>query len=422
MRILLLLLPALLLSVRLAWSPPLTLFTSDLIFLHTVYTDRSTGTHHLLHAQGDDKSILIYSRISPNGTLLSHLNFTFQFANRLYRGTIAGADNGHDLFVRLSPRRVCPIFDLNLGCEEPYLMESHDDGQTWSEPARIVRPFMDDVCSRSGENIVLERSTGRVWVFYAKHCGVELDPSSVNSSIAYVFKEPNGTTYSEETIIHTIDRRRVVNVFSLQTAETPPQFRLFWADKDADSHFSAIFTMSSPDGKVWTPPRSIYRRLGDPPTIFWLAQKQEQHLIMLGFNGTHRHGDPFSKLLWTKDFFHSVSITNAAARVDKYFFNDMQKLQAFAVCGPNSPLRAYMLTELTENSAEYRVWDLDLMVSKREQGPFADTESHMGVELSCYVRPDGATVVSAFQALESYPKSVLKFCYRIYLHRAQKSE
>ncbi len=74
---LLVLLPAVCMGLS-SWSPPKTLFSNRFIFLGAVYTDPSTGIHHLLWSHGNVEEHPVYSSISPTGEVLTRVN-SFSF-------------------------------------------------------------------------------------------------------------------------------------------------------------------------------------------------------------------------------------------------------------------------------------------------------------------------------------------------------
>ncbi len=418
---------AMLIATSLAkWSPPITLSSEGNSQLKGLYTDPSTGIHHLLWFCGMRSSELLYSQVSPAGKVIKEHSFKVHLPSvtHFQRSAITGAGNGRDLFAELSPNRVCfESSTMLLFCYEPYFTESHDGGLTWSNPTPIARPNMVDVCSRQGEELVYQNSTGKVYFFYSKSCGSEDVPPISNDEICYVSKKNDSRVYSPEATLYTTKGQNTETIHTVITSEpgtTSDTIRLFWGDVISKTT-SGVFTMSSTNGHSWTKPHPVYVRASTPPALFSLAySRRVSPIITMSFNAAK--GESYTNLLSTRNFGDNAVVQKATSRVTEPGNLYEQHLQAATICaGSADTVREYMFTETAKNSTEYHVWDLNKMTAQKEETPFPVVGRLGGVELSCYVRKDGKIVVSAFAATILVAEGTVQFAFQVYDEKSSKT-
>lgn len=219
------------------WSPIRSgakRFTSTL----KAYDITSDGTVHLIWARGDRSFVgFHYQTISPNGTLEHKGNIDLSSkCDYIFYASLRASDDGQHLIF---------VFDgaLITGGRDNYkkllFMETANGGKTWSDPA-LVRGTVDDNVGRIHPSVFLERSTGRVYVAYAR------GSSKPEYGIDVCMREPGAKSFT--CLVEFPYSSLAYFPYIVQT-ESGSQKYLTLIARNRNGE---LFSSRSLDGKKWT--------------------------------------------------------------------------------------------------------------------------------------------------------------------------
>ncbi len=151
------------------------------------------------------------------------------------------------------------------GCDDLFVIESKNGGESWSAPTPVPRTNMSDSYARFDPAVLHIKETGRVFVFYVMVRGYK------NITIGYVSRPKDSLTFSQEKTIFSPRNITGYNVYAAYTWNGhTPIIHLMWYETGP----YLFYARSTDFGFTWSEPRKLgpaYERSERFPKAILLA-------------------------------------------------------------------------------------------------------------------------------------------------------
>lgn len=142
----------------------------------------------------------------------------------------------------------------NQGCSEIFIMESIDEGATWSKPMVVNRTKQDDVFHRTAPSVAYDRETSTIYIAYT------LAEVPSNKSVIGLIKKTVGGKYTEEMRVYLGYNYYWLNP---KLTITNPRKRVGYVHMSLvgtalrGSIMGVFYTQSINNGESWSSPRDM---------------------------------------------------------------------------------------------------------------------------------------------------------------------
>lgn len=156
--------------VTCGWDNPHLIKKEGVIYAPSLYTDKSTGNTYAFYSlsKNTGEHFICFSLFTKKDTTITEQCIKQKI--RVLDVSIAGAENGADLFLAFSARRTLNGIKCDKsvqdGCIDVYFIESKNSGINWTEPVVVPRPNLKDACYRNFPHILFISETGRLIITY----------------------------------------------------------------------------------------------------------------------------------------------------------------------------------------------------------------------------------------------------------------
>lgn len=126
-------------------------------------------------------------------------------------------------------------------CARVFFIESTDEGKTWSVPIP-VSGASDYIMPSSSLSMVLERKSGKIFIFFAKKSG------DFAGQIVVVYRDPNTKSFSQRFTLPSIPRLSAFSAGQTINADENKRYlHLIFTD-----HQAVFYTKSEDEGTSWS--------------------------------------------------------------------------------------------------------------------------------------------------------------------------
>lgn len=244
------------------WNP-LKFNSVELLTQNMGHQASAEGSLYMNWQDRGGKNRLEVYKMTPEGELKCLNSIPESDTSRGYeRPTIQVSTTGKTLYVayfgckngpRLHSHTMAPS-----DCARVFFIESTDEGNSWTDPMAISPPE-DYIPPDSSLSMVLERDTGRLFIFYAKRSEKEF-----SSVIVGYAREPGKQTFTALSKLPAINRLSAFSVGQTVDQKTKKRYlHLVYTD------YRAIFYSKSENGGLaWSFYQSIYDGISPNPYNF----------------------------------------------------------------------------------------------------------------------------------------------------------
>ena len=378
-----LILAALVLSVLATWNVPVDLYASGSVFFaKELYTDPSTGIHHILFGTSFG-SIYNYWQVNPDDSVKLKHQFHDSSMVGFFAGRVIGQGDGKNLYVQFMGLRQCG----SQNCFDQWFGESTDGGATWSALIRVPRANMADTCHRFGDAIVITPE-GRIFIYYHLECAPD------NAKLYYVTRPPGSKVFAAEKLLYANAafnqiRPSVTAEVTLQASK--PMLHVVWGDYDSSLR-PVMYSSSVDNGNTWSTAKKVSNGTDFYSGFMMLTSAANLKSAPSTILGTYAVSPPHKlKMFYSKDNGNKFDLIEATNLHQDLYTWDF-RTNAMCICGTKPIL--YALTQTHDDLIEYAVWDLATMKVERPDDPFEDIMRAFGIRLSCYPK-DNKIIVTA---------------------------
>lgn len=367
-------LAALLLGALATWTKPADIYSSgSLFFAKELYTDPSTGIHHILHGSSF-ATVINYWQVNADDTVKLKLQFHDASLAGFFAGRIFGLGDGKNLYVQfMGLRRVGSnnVFDQWFG-------ESTDGGATWSALVRVPRDNMADSCHRFGDAAVAT-SEGRLFIYYHVECPPDF------AKMYYVTRPPGSKVFTSEKLLYedsAFNQIRPSVTAEVTLKNGKPLLHVIWGNYDSTLR-PVMYTQSGDNGVTWTTPKQISNAGDFYSGFMMLTSTSNAKAAGSTVAGTYAVSPPHKlRMFYSNNNGEKFDVIEATHLHQDLYTWDF-RTNAMCICGPKPTL--YVLTQTHDDLIEYAVWDLATMKVERPEDPFEDIIRGYGVRLSCSI-------------------------------------
>lgn len=153
------------------WATPIeiTSYKDPARITKSMYTDSSAGMTHIAYCNSTDGS-LYYTRLDESGLFLTGPNRITE-VERCHQVEITGPHDGERVIIAFEARRTMSLEECSkteLGsCDDMFVIESVDGGNTWQKPKNVGgKP--GDVVRRRTFKLLLNWKSNYLWLMYGK--------------------------------------------------------------------------------------------------------------------------------------------------------------------------------------------------------------------------------------------------------------
>lgn len=142
------------------------------------------------------------------------------------------------------------------GCSEVYIIESLDDGLTWTKPSLISRYSMSDIVHRSKPSVTYDREDNVIYIAYS-----HINAETGETKLGMVRKYLTEGKYRQEEILTIPGTYKKINAPKI--AITIPEKKkaeihlIFTAEIGEKDAFVELYTRSADKGKTWITPLDL---------------------------------------------------------------------------------------------------------------------------------------------------------------------
>ena len=175
MRLISILLVAFIFSVAYSkWATPIeiTRYVDPVRITKTIFTDASSGVSHIAYCNSSDGS-LYHAFLDDSGLFLTGPKVVNKDL-RCYHVEISGPHDGQHVYLTMEARRSMSIEECNAAnpqaCDDLYVIESQDGGQTWLAP-KNAGGNPGDAARRRTFKLMTNWKTPYLWMMFSKFEG-----------------------------------------------------------------------------------------------------------------------------------------------------------------------------------------------------------------------------------------------------------
>ncbi len=164
------------------WATPIeiTSYVDPVRISKTMFTDASSGVTHIAYCNSSDGS-LYHAFLDDSGLFLTGPKL-INNALRCYHVEISGPHDGQHVYLTMEARRSMSIEECNVAhpeaCDDLFVFESLDGGQTWQQPKNAGgKP--GDALRRRTFKLLTNWRTPYMWMMYTQFEGMNMALAAV---------------------------------------------------------------------------------------------------------------------------------------------------------------------------------------------------------------------------------------------------
>ena len=157
--------------VQSKWATPIeiTSYIDPIKISKTIYTDPSSGVSHIAYCNSSDGA-LYYAHLDDTGLFLTGPT-ALTTEQRCYHAEITGPGDGLNVYLTLEARRTMSVDECTpenpSSCDDFYVFESTDGGQTWQQP-KVAGGASGDIVRRRTYKLLTNWKTKYFWMMYTR--------------------------------------------------------------------------------------------------------------------------------------------------------------------------------------------------------------------------------------------------------------
>ena len=222
-----------------------------------MYLDGGTFTTHYFWCQVNiftGKYRLMYRSQNINGNLFPIK--VLDMEHDCILPTAAGENNGKNIYVAFNAHRVtrgsAKCDEDNLpSCQEIYILETKDGGNTWTKPMPIKRANMNDVVNRWSPSIIVHPDTKRIWITY-----INKNYIGLRFTIGYVTRPRGSSLYSNEALLDNREGAIVFTTVAISNFNSVQMVHIIWT-AETNNILRIYQRITKTNGIKWSAPQYI---------------------------------------------------------------------------------------------------------------------------------------------------------------------
>ena len=256
------------------WATPIevTSFLDPTRISDRLYTDSSSGVSHIVYCNSSD-GLPYYAYLDNSGLFLNGPNPLTQTL-RCYQVEVSGPNDGLHVYIAMEARRSMSIEECNENsldsCDDLYIFESEDGGETWLPP-KNVGGIPGDAIRRRTFKLLTNWNAHYIWLVYNQYI-------DINTHITTVRYDTKKHEFELEKIL--VENFGEMNHYALITHDESGKttLSLFYTTPYSLSVFVKV---SKDEGQTWVDGNKISRLCTDKKMVYKTVVSDGKY-IMIG--------------------------------------------------------------------------------------------------------------------------------------------